>query len=53
VFTGLTPSPPPHVHKLLPHSLFLTHTTDLQMVNMSLRFLSKPNEEKLSNIFKV
>lgn len=26
---------------------------DLQMVNMSLRLLSKPNEDKLSNIFKV
>jgi hypothetical protein len=26
---------------------------DLQMVNMSLRLLSKPDEGKLSNIFKV
>jgi hypothetical protein len=27
--------------------------TDLQMVNMSLRLLSKPSEDNLSNIFKV
>lgn len=26
---------------------------DLQMVNMSLRLLSKPNEDNLPNIFKV
>lgn len=26
---------------------------DLQMVNMTLRFLSKPSEKKLSEIFKV
>lgn len=30
----------------------VTGTKDLQMVNMSLRLLSKPNEDKLSNIFK-
>lgn len=30
----------------------VTGTKDLQMVNMSLRFLSKPSEEQLTNIFK-
>lgn len=30
----------------------VTGTKDLQMVNMSLRFLSKPKEENLSHIFK-
>jgi hypothetical protein len=28
-------------------------SADLQMVNMSLRLLSKPNEDKLPTIFKV
>lgn len=33
--------------------LHVSMPADLQMVNMSLRLLSKPNEDKLSNIFKV
>ena len=43
--------------RLADHSLLtLEHIlacADLQMVNMSLRILSKPDEGKLTNIFKV
>lgn len=64
-----TPSPVPRVsaarfqrahllaERLADHSLLtLEHIlacADLQMVNMSLRILSKPDEGKLTNIFKV
>ena len=42
------------VSDLLLHVVLLRHcTTDLQMVNMSLRILSKPSEERLPTIFKV
>jgi hypothetical protein len=50
---ALSPTPTPPNTSPPPPSPSSRRSTDLQMVNMSLRLLSKPDGDKLSTIFKV